>query len=344
MANGVKLSVLLLVVVLVATPVVSGQSTPAEPDSDNTITRIQVYENATARWTIQVRTRLETEEEVGQFEAFQERLRSDDSTVLDGFRTRMTGVVRNAANQTGREMVAQDFGISTHIQEIPRRWGVVSYEFSWVGFAVQRDEQLLVGDIFQGGFFLAEDDRLVIAPPAEYNVMNTTPAPDATPAGAVVWSGRRDFSDERPRVEIAPKAPTPAETATATRGGTAATEFPGKGDGLSTTITQWGLPLMAIAFIILGYLLMRRLGAIEGGGESGGSNPTAGSGGVMTNEEQVRSMLEDSGGQLRQADVAERMDWSASKTSRVLSGMAQSGEIEKLQIGRENIIRLPEDE
>jgi len=47
---------------------------------------------------------------------------------------------------------------------------------------------------------------------------------------------------------------------------------------------------------------------------------------------------------MHQAEIADRLDWSSSKTSRVTSEMADAGDIEKLRIGRENVIDLAEDE
>ncbi|MEF8851618.1 MAG: helix-turn-helix domain-containing protein [Haloarculaceae archaeon] len=61
---------------------------------------------------------------------------------------------------------------------------------------------------------------------------------------------------------------------------------------------------------------------------------------VVTDEERVRELLDEHGGQLKQSDIVEAFDWSKSKTSRVLSDMAEEGAVEKLRIGRENVIRL----
>ncbi|CDK40607.1 uncharacterized protein BN903_57 [Halorubrum sp. AJ67] len=43
---------------------------------------------------------------------------------------------------------------------------------------------------------------------------------------------------------------------------------------------------------------------------------------------------------MKQSDVVEELGWSKSKTSRVLSRMADAGGVEKLRIGRENVIDL----
>jgi Uncharacterized membrane-associated protein/domain len=60
----------------------------------------------------------------------------------------------------------------------------------------------------------------------------------------------------------------------------------------------------------------------------------------MTDEDRVVTILKTEGGRLRQTAIAERLGWSDSKTSRVLSDMVETGTVEKLRIGRENVIDL----
>jgi uncharacterized membrane protein len=64
----------------------------------------------------------------------------------------------------------------------------------------------------------------------------------------------------------------------------------------------------------------------------------------LTDEERVQQALANEQGRMRQADLAEELDWSASKTSRVLSGMADEGTIEKIRVGRENVVDLVLDD
>jgi hypothetical protein len=64
---------------------------------------------------------------------------------------------------------------------------------------------------------------------------------------------------------------------------------------------------------------------------------------LLTDEDRVRRLLGENGGRLPQAEVVERTEWSKSKVSRLLSRMEEDGEIEKITLGRENLIVL-EDE
>lgn len=60
----------------------------------------------------------------------------------------------------------------------------------------------------------------------------------------------------------------------------------------------------------------------------------------MTDEEQVLKHLQENGGKLPQKELTERTDWSKSKVSRLLSRMEDSGDIEKICVGRENLVAL----
>ena len=61
---------------------------------------------------------------------------------------------------------------------------------------------------------------------------------------------------------------------------------------------------------------------------------------VMTDAERVQTLLEATDGRMRQTAIADEFDWSASKVSRVIGKMVDEGTVEKLQLGRENLIEL----
>ena len=74
------------------------------------------------------------------------------------------------------------------------------------------------------------------------------------------------------------------------------------------------------------------------GGSTGGTD--AADSELLTDEDRVRRVFRERGGRMKQSDVVEAFGWSKSKTSRVLSRMADDGEVEKLRLGRENVIDL----
>ncbi|WP_435078190.1 DUF7343 domain-containing protein [Halococcus sp. AFM35] len=60
----------------------------------------------------------------------------------------------------------------------------------------------------------------------------------------------------------------------------------------------------------------------------------------MTDEDRVLALLREHGGRMKQSQIVERTEWSKAKVSRLLSSMNEEGTVEKLSIGRENIISL----
>lgn len=66
--------------------------------------------------------------------------------------------------------------------------------------------------------------------------------------------------------------------------------------------------------------------------------------GKPTDEERVRRWLREAGGELPQKELTARSGWSKSKVSRLLSRMEDEGSVEKVSLGRENVVVLREDE
>ncbi|SEH12992.1 hypothetical protein SAMN04487967_1077 [Natronorubrum sediminis] len=96
-------------------------------------------------------------------------------------------------------------------------------------------------------------------------------------------------------------------------------------------------------------------------GESAGSHPAATDGSrdmgthlefeeeaagvdpeLLSDEERVLQMITQNGGRMKQATIVNETGWSNAKVSQLLSKMDDEDDIEKLRIGRENLITLPE--
>jgi hypothetical protein len=65
---------------------------------------------------------------------------------------------------------------------------------------------------------------------------------------------------------------------------------------------------------------------------------------VQTDEDRVLNILYEHGGRIRQRELAEQTEWSDSKVSRLLSGMEEDGHLNKVRIGRENVIVLDDED
>ncbi|WP_280586327.1 helix-turn-helix domain-containing protein [Halorubrum sp. Boch-26] len=350
-----------------------------QPDPDNTITRIDLAADGSAAWEITLRTRLRNDSDVAEYERFQERFRSNTSRYLDPFADRMTGVVAAANESFDREMRAADFAAETGVQEVPRRWGVVRFRFTWTGFAAVEGDAVVVGDVFDGGFFIGDDDALVIGAPEGYAVDEAAPTPDSTGNGAVEWQGREDFDDGRPSVRAVPAS---AGDGASDGGG----DDGGAGDG--PPVAALVVALVIAALVVAAYAARGdrialgspgrdddsaggaaaapsigeagtekasprsaggdgTAGAASGAGATGADDASEGDAvdpDLLTDEDRVRRALRERGGRMRQSAVVDALGWSKSKTSRVLSRMTDDGEVEKLRIGRENVIDLVEDD
>lgn len=100
---------------------------------------------------------------------------------------------------------------------------------------------------------------------------------------------------------------------------------------------------LAVAFAAAGWLVAGRFRGPGGGAEetadpeAGGPPPED-----LPDERRVERLLEAADGRMKQSAIVEATGWSKSKTSMVLSEMAEAGLIVKLPIGRENVISLPD--
>jgi hypothetical protein len=64
----------------------------------------------------------------------------------------------------------------------------------------------------------------------------------------------------------------------------------------------------------------------------------------FTDEARVNHLLEQQNGRMKQSAIVEETEWSKSKVSRVVSRMAEDGDVRKIGLGRENLICLPGQE
>lgn len=65
---------------------------------------------------------------------------------------------------------------------------------------------------------------------------------------------------------------------------------------------------------------------------------------LLSDEERVELLLERNGGRMKQANIVKETGWSDAKVSQLLSAMADEERVEKLRLGRENLISLPDED
>ncbi|MFP8953652.1 helix-turn-helix transcriptional regulator [Natrialbaceae archaeon A-arb3/5] len=64
---------------------------------------------------------------------------------------------------------------------------------------------------------------------------------------------------------------------------------------------------------------------------------------LLSDEGRVVQLLVKNGGEIRQHRITDETGWSKSKVSRLCSSMCDDGTVEKITVGRENVISLPEE-
>jgi len=65
---------------------------------------------------------------------------------------------------------------------------------------------------------------------------------------------------------------------------------------------------------------------------------------LLSDEERVERLLRQNGGRMKQASIVTETGWSNAKVSQLLSSMDEADRVDKLRIGRENLISLPDED
>lgn len=344
--------------------------TPTDEQAfDRTEFRITIDSNGSATWLFRYRRTLSTAEERDNFEAYAAEFEENETALYLDFVDRSRALVDAGSNATGREMTATDFDRAAYVTELENE-GVVELEFRWNGMAAVTDDRIEVGDIFEGGFYIGPNQRLVFQPGDDLAFASVDPEPDAMAAdtlagsSSLTWEGERSFTDERPEVVFTPAAagdptgtPTPNQTPT-----------PEPGPAESDDDDSWIL----FVFVVLGLLVVGAAFAFrseripfgvgsaksnDGSADSpsGASEDQAGTlerepapgkhtiadAEYLPDDRRVLSLLDDRGGRMKQGEIVEETGWSKSKVSMLLSDLESANRVSKLRVGRENIISLP---
>jgi uncharacterized membrane protein len=355
------LAVLLAALLVPATGIAQAQSAPATPDTQIHVT---IQEDGDARWAVTARFPLETQNDTAAFETLRAEFAAG---ATDGYLS--VDPFREAANR-----VSDRAGESMSITQVDRTADVrtingtdvgrLTLSFTWTNFATidEEAEEVRVGTAFEGGWFgdLGPRQTLLIEPPAGYTVHTVEPL-QAISNGTLRWDGPQAFGPGQPVVTFEPVPPGPLP--------------------VSIPITaSVGLGVGVLIGILA--LVAWRRDWFTGGRETAedevdtdtapestaerraepaaeptpaprsgdDTEPTASESEqaseteLLSDEERVERLLREHGGRMKQARIVEETRWSNAKVSQLLSSMAEEGRVEKLRLGRENLISLPDEE
>lgn len=291
---------------------------------------ITVDENGDAQWSIAYRFDIETPEDQSAFEQLADAVRAGEFDQQLLTISTMEDYLADAASVIEREMAITDAGWHDRIDgDI----GVLSLEFTWENFATVEDQTIVIGDVFHGqdGLWfesLSADAKLTISAPDGYK-LESPPASASVDGNTVTWEGPATFTGTSLSLQFShddqPLLPVPLEV-----------------------ILVLAIFIAVFGGLAVGYRREWQLLSTKTGKKSPSSQPSEPDEPAQINEEllsdpeRVERMLRANGGRMKQAKIVEETGWSSAKVSQLLSEMADEGRVQKLRIGQENLISLPE--
>ncbi|WP_096393507.1 hypothetical protein [Halorubrum trapanicum] len=334
-------------------------------EPDDVSLEVAVQPDGDAEWTVEYRIRLATDEEERAFEQLRADVANDTEAYTTRFRDRMASTAETAESATGRNMTISNATVTAERRELPQAYGVLTYRFEWTNFAAVDGDRLRVGDAVDG-LFLDDSSSLIVSWPEGYRLAETTPDPSEVRERSVVWNGPVDFSAGQPRISVAPAGPLsgfPAAGLVAlfavlvVAGGAVVYRRRDDGDGEEAGVAAGGggdpateSDATAEAAGAAGAGAAASDGPESDGddanaageSESGSDEAAPVDGDLLSNEEQVLRLIESEGGRMKQKQVAEELDWTAAKTSQVVTGLRDEGDLDGFRLGRENVLSLPD--
>jgi hypothetical protein len=301
-------------------------------DPDSVRMTVALQPDGDARWTVTYRVLLSDDNETAAFESLRDDVRANPGNYTSRFGDRMRSTARTAENATGREMTVRDVSVSAETQELGRSYGILAYTFEWTSFAAVDGDTLRAGDAV-AGLFLDGQTTLVVAWPEGYGLVEARPDPSSSVGDdrSVGWTGPRDFQRSEPTVVVRA----------------------GAGDGSASGLPTALLGGTVVLVVLLAAVLWYRRRGTDAGGDG---QPPAGSDvgatdsdddeppeELLSNEEKVLKLVEERGGRLKQQEVVQELGWTEAKTSQVVRELRDAGDLDGFRLGRENVLRLPEE-
>jgi hypothetical protein len=313
----------------------TAQTTPDStdrPTAENTTLALQIQADGDARWTITDSYALADENDTRAFE--QLGTRYENGEVDTGWEQSFRSASDAAEAANGREMRLTN--VSRDYRTTDER-GQLVLQFTWTNFATTNGSQIRVQDGFNttDGTWLPrlyENQTLVISPPPGYGVTGLNGAtPTDIDDSSIVFEGPRSFEPGYLNIVYEGDQSQPL-------------------NGALPALLVVALLLLAV---VLAYLLRRdglptdgALGSATDAGDAGDDDESDDDVDVelLSDEERVERLLEENGGRMKQARIVKETGWSNAKVSQLLSSMDDEDRIDKLRIGRENLISFPDED
>ena len=326
----------------------SGVSATSTGNFDSTTFTITVHDDGSATWTFRYERDLNDTEEEAFEDAFED-FESEETDLYNRFIDQAESLVSIGTAETDREMEATDFNRSAGVEQRLNRIGVVEMSFTWTNFAQVEDDEIIVGDVFDGAFNIASDQYLVIE--SDSGLTFSQMQPDGELNGAslegsssITWQGSFQFLDGQPRVVLERDAASSNDTAGSLveRFTSASSLWLILGGVLVVGTTIAAIALTARRFDLVGTAQSDSVDEQSATVDAAATPPAdpIPDDELLSDEDRVTSLIRDNGGRMKQVNIVDQTGWSKSKVSMLLSEMESDGTISKLRVGRENIISL----
>ena len=331
---------------------------------------IQLQRDADARWEVSYRYSLETANQTRAFRQIGTEFENGSNVGPDA--ALFEEAASRAADATNRGMRIENV---SHDYAVVNGTGTLTLSFTWTNFAEQVEPgSLRLEDVFRSPgnetwlASLEPSQELRIRTPPGYNVARN---PGFRRHDDTIVITSATLRSRRPVIEYGRVRDTATVTTTPTAPN--AEDF--------SAIGMVALAAVIVALLI-GWRRQQssptaaadeRVGAATGGESDGGEEmepavaevggtaepdpaPTAEPDpaetigepddvdpSLLSDEERVERLLERNGGRMKQANIVRETGWSDAKVSQLLSSMADEGRVDKLRLGRENLISLPDE-
>lgn len=347
------------------------QTTPdgTLPDT-RTVMRIDLQADGDARWNVTTATTIDSAVERRAFDRLANEHENGelDALSVDPFEH----AAEKASRVTGRPMAIEN---DDRTASLGNDTGRLSLRFTWANFSRTEGDEIRLGDAFQtpSGTWLPRigpDQTFIIEFPEGYTVRDSS---RRLTNGTIRVSGPATFEPGRPSAVLRETGSELPNEGFATeeilglvlgvailvggvvylltrrrRGQPAGDEVeegpsvadepgpePGVGQGRPSTGDGTG----AEAIDESGATTTGPAAADDGQDEAEAGETAEP---LLSDEERVERLLSANGGRMKQVDIVAETGWSNAKVSQLLSAMDEEGRVEKLRIGRENLISLPE--
>ncbi|WP_276299436.1 helix-turn-helix transcriptional regulator [Halorussus lipolyticus] len=325
---------------------------------DGTDMYVSIGEHGNARWNVTARFVLRDANETEAFRKLARQYRNGNADV--GF-TRKTfqRAVERARSDSERSMALRNVSRTARLGE-NGTVGRLSLSFTWRNFTRIEDDRILLDDAFWTGSntwlpALTDDQTLTIVGPSSHYVTRSNVPHNGT---RISYHGPRKFERGDFSVTFSPKNTGPTNQS----------DFPDLSSlpGLLLVLLVFGLGASGV------YAWSQRRGADPAGtgaveesddprGPSATASVTAGQESdaeddgdeddddeadveLLSDEERVLRLLRENDGRMKQGQIVTETNWSNAKVSQLLSKMDENDDVDKLRIGRENLITLPDED